>query len=253
MVTYAASLFRAIAPIAGHQYQDLLRVTDNKPRGLFMHHSSNDNMVKITGCCIDTSMPHCCCGISALADECTPATSVFEQWASHVNQCSEGTHVSFQDEAITCHTGSGNCLANATLCIHANSGHFNVPSFAKAFPMTNEIADFFAQDACAINGGEWSSSNMNCSCKNGAKGTYCLNKLPTVSQHASVNEQNVDGGARIDLNSLIVVLVGIALLVVLITLIKSKARYSGWTKVSVEDEENIEMKKPTGLGFRSTT
>jgi hypothetical protein len=32
------------------------------------------------------------------------------------------------------------CIANSTFCIYKNKGHFNVPSFAEAFPMTLEIA-----------------------------------------------------------------------------------------------------------------
>jgi poly(3-hydroxybutyrate) depolymerase len=181
MVMYAAQLFRAIAPISGYQYEDLLPAvvsSNNKPVGLFMHHSEDDRFVRITGCCTDSSMPHCCCGISNHADQCTSAQQIHQQWATQVNHCAGDTQVSFLDEAkgIVCLTATGgDCQANTTFCAYQHGGHFNSPSFKKAFPMTTQIADFFARDACSIYGGSWSLEQKNCACQNTqTKGTYCL-------------------------------------------------------------------------------
>ena len=187
MVTYASKLFRAIAPISGYQYDDLLHITDNRPVGIFMHHSSNDPMVQITGCCADPSKPKCCCSISNNAQQCISITTIFEQWSTQVNHCtSNETAISFSnnndnkhstEDQVQCITATSNdCVANTTLCIYEDKKHFNNPSFEKAFPltMTHEIAHFFAADACSFtisnynNGGSgiWSSATKQCMCNN---------------------------------------------------------------------------------------
>lgn len=69
-VSYAAGIFRSIAPIAGHIYNlesdlPLSKFQDEDINvGLFLHHSINDPVVQFTGCCRDKSMPQCCCNIS---------------------------------------------------------------------------------------------------------------------------------------------------------------------------------------------
>lgn len=184
MVTYAAGLFRAIAPISGHIYnvrEDIFpTATDHDvTTAIFMHHSVNDQYVRMTGCCTNSSMPKCCCGISQHADICTSAEGVLRSWAVDVNGCSSGfaMTISMEDGGdVTCHTISGDgCRANATICIHSREGHFNNPSFETAFRMQNDIGDFFARDACLINRGTWSAEDRSCTCDSASvEGRYCL-------------------------------------------------------------------------------
>ena len=100
---------------------------------------------------------------------------------------------SFPDKTrgIVCHTATGqDCLANATRCVYRNGAHFNRPSFAATFPMTREIADFFARDACAINGGDWSTIQQQCICKTTTRnkeGAYCLAR----GQDLSLNNEKL--------------------------------------------------------------
>ena len=167
MATYAAAMFRAIAPISGHMYnvediapppKDL--AATRKFTDIFMHHSINDQFVQITGCCTDPNMPHCCCGISESSpDTCTSAESVLHSWATTINGCDNDSTtltVSMEDNSmgVSCQTIQGaGCEANSTICIHSNEGHFNKPSFEAAFRMQDEVGAFFARDACSINGG----------------------------------------------------------------------------------------------------
>jgi hypothetical protein len=205
MVTRAANLFRAIAPVSGYQV-DLPEL--DRPIGLFMHHSKADTNVQITGCCNDPTMPGCCCGLSNYVDQCESARDFFQKFGANVNQCKgnvnfKGSEIgtapgelelSFEIEeasAITCYQAGSNCKANTTFCIHKEGGHFNQPSFEKAFPMTDEVTAFFARDACEnVGGGTWSSGDHTCVCPAANSGaTYCLaegwedhvHDLPTLS------------------------------------------------------------------------
>ena len=194
MVVSAAHLFRAIAPISGYQIaSDLL---PSKPTGIFLHHAQDDPFVQITGCCTDPSMPKCCCRISATPgftpSQCTSAQDKFQEWSTQVNHCSSSsttttttivdtsTNSANNNDEIVC-TSMNDCKANTTFCRHSSGGHFNQPSFKNAFPMTIEIADFFAKDACSIHGGNWDAHERTCSCSSTAtgggatkQGTYCL-------------------------------------------------------------------------------
>ena len=191
MATYAAAMFRAIAPISGHIYnveediapppKDFAATT--KATRIFMHHSINDQFVQMTGCCTDPNMPHCCCGISESSpDTCTSAESVLHSWATTVNGCDSGgttTTISMEDSnmGVSCQTIQGaGCEANSTICIHSTEGHFNNPSFEASFRMQDEVGAFFARDACSINGGTWNTAERSCDCGSGASGNgrYCL-------------------------------------------------------------------------------
>ena len=77
------------------------------------------------------------------------------------------------DKGIACLTTTGDdCKANTTICTH-HSGHFNSPSFSKAFPFAKEVVDFFARDACEVNG-KWNETSAICTCTEEKGGTFCL-------------------------------------------------------------------------------
>ena len=184
MVTYAAGLFRAIAPISGHIYdvqEDIHPArTADSATAIFMHHSANDPYVRMAGCCTDSSMPKCCCGISQHVNACISAEGVLRSWAVDVNGCASDSAMSLSMEdnsrGVTCHTiGGVGCRANSTICVHSTEAHFNKPSFEAAFKMHDEIGDFFARDACSINAGTWSAEDRRCKCDSAsAGGRYCL-------------------------------------------------------------------------------
>lgn len=193
MVVNAAHLFRAIAPVSGYQIYDdpatglsnLVQQIAQRPIGLFLHHSQDDSNVAITGCCTDPTMPECCCGLSNFADQCQSATSFVDAFGKTVNHCQgeptqllEHTYRQARAE-VTCYQAGSNCWANTTYCIHNHRGHFNRPSLSKAFPMTDEVSDFFARDACeVVGGGNWSSQEKACTCDGSVEdaSTYCLDK-----------------------------------------------------------------------------
>jgi hypothetical protein len=236
MAAYSAKLFRAVAPVAGHDYDPQYMDT---PTAMFMHHSSDDPYVRATGCCTDSTMPQCCCGISDQSDQCTSATDVFESWAHNINKCTGDFEISFQDDSrqISCHTGT-NCAANTTYCTHKRQ-HFTDPSFEMAFPMTNEIADFFARDACGIQGGMWSAPWRNCTCDTATgRGVYCLGRS-TESSPASLLEREERVASK---GSTAIIATGIVFLLGLVVLIKTRSvrwKYAGW--MSVPDDDEIEM------------
>lgn len=184
LVSYAARLFRAIAPISGYEVD----VTSNPDRStaVFLHHAQDDHFVRPTGCCTDSSMPSCCCQLSTYMDTCTSVELKMQEWASStLNDCrgdsSDGSTALTpritleQPGAVTCYMYS-KCRANTTYCIHQNKGHFNNPSFQAAFPMANDIADFFARHACQVfGGGQWTMDSdrdqSRCVCPAGATTT----------------------------------------------------------------------------------
>jgi len=195
MVSYASHLFRGIAPISGYQV-DLFNFEDHerKPIAIFLHHSQDDPFVRITGCCSNASMPHCCCGISDTSgDTCTSVQTKMQEWASDsINGC-HGEPLVIRDEpdVVTCYTYP-NCLANTTYCVHQHKGHFNRPSLEKVFPMSDEIAEFFARDACQANGhGQWiergGDGPSRCICEHKASGQYCTS-LGTTSPLSNNND-----------------------------------------------------------------
>mmetsp|Transcript_2759 Transcript_2759/g.6465 ORF Transcript_2759/g.6465 Transcript_2759/m.6465 type:complete len:416 (-) Transcript_2759:73-1320(-) len=183
MVARAANLFRAIAPVGGY-HVDLPKL--KKPVGLFLHHGENDKEARITGCCAATledeerKNEQCTGGIENLLDTCTSAQDFVEDFGKHVNHCSRGTpETILEDERrkITCYQHS-NCKANTTMCIHAVGGDFK--PVKDRFPMTMEVADFFARDACFLSkGSAWVADDRlpECVCKDeNSTAIYCLNE-----------------------------------------------------------------------------
>lgn len=93
MVMHAASLFRSISPISGYIPEIDQSLTkggtfcvDNicvdapgAGKGIFLHHSVDDQLVRPTGCCNDPDLPKCCCNIAA--DTCSSVTDVASNWA----------------------------------------------------------------------------------------------------------------------------------------------------------------------------
>eukprot|EP00980_Cylindrotheca_fusiformis_P004383 scaffold925_cov129-Cylindrotheca_fusiformis.AAC.36 len=178
MVARTANLFRAIAPVSGYQV-DLPKL--DRPVGLFMHHSETDSNVVISGCCNDPTMQTCCCGLSDYLEECESANDFFRRFGVIANQCTGKVHRSSFDQAVveigvTCYEAGSNCNANTTLCIHSDGGHFNRPSFESAFPMMDEVFNFFARNACEqIGDGSWSPREHSCICQAESNGgSFCL-------------------------------------------------------------------------------
>ena len=184
MVMHASKLFRGVAPISGYiagieselESGDIM--SGGKP--LFIHQGMDDPFVRPTGCCHDPNLPKCCCNIAA--DTCTDVMDVARNWAVEVNECKNDqtilseTSYANTDEGIRCLT-SPNCNANTTICTYEHSGHFNRPSFEEAFPMANEVVNFFARDACEVNDGSWNSVDKTCSCATDLSGLFCLDNL----------------------------------------------------------------------------
>jgi poly(3-hydroxybutyrate) depolymerase len=255
MVMYAAHLFRAIAPISGFQVDPLMAPLE-RPTALFLHHAVDDRFVRINGCCTDSSMPKCCCDLSSFVDQCSSAQDKFREWSQQINRCQNNddsmVQTTISNNDVTCMTTSGSgCQANTTFCTHQHGGHFNGGGgFSRAFPMTLEIAEFFARDACSIHGGTWSSSSSSlsssstintsaisgrCACPPNRKGTYCLVGI----EEKIVKQQEEDPIAKDDptANGLgMFFLMGIFLVAgSMLFLVKSrlrKRRYHGFGKVS---------------------
>jgi hypothetical protein len=249
MVSFAAPLFRAIAPISGYQLDiDKLKKRMSKPVSLFLHHAQDDNMVRITGCCTDPTMPGCCCGISNHADQCVSAETHVGIWASQFNQCGDKTQISYsvQDQVdCTTFTDCQGQRVNTTYCIYQHKAHFNRPSFEGAFSMSRDIADFFARDACSINGGSWDSSQRSCSCASGdATGIYCLlfgstkSSVTTSEPHANLPQSQI---AKSTIPP-VVMLAAVTLMLVLsflsvLYLYRRKRSRQRYVKVSTRDVE----------------
>jgi len=220
MVMVSATLFRAIAPISGYQVnthtEELLssttsssmRKTNQKPIGLFMHHAQDDPMVRITGCCRDETMPKCCCQLSEHTNQtCTSAADHFEGFGRSRNGCSDQDSndadaiqvTTFSDEnediTVVCTSLKKGCRANTTFCRHTTGGHFNQPSFQTAFTMSNEIAEFFARDACHTNNdsSQWNAETQACSCSSSSTGSYCFSnhsKIMTTTTTKSLSSSS---------------------------------------------------------------
>jgi poly(3-hydroxybutyrate) depolymerase len=239
MVMVASSLFRAIAPIAGYiSVADIGIVPDyyhtnsnnsstlsstlsseGKPtinsssnsngKGLFIHHGTNDPVVRPTGCCHDPTLPQCCCDIAA--ETCVSVMDVARNWASMINGCSvvdedfpslvltsitnnkaTDANMVIDNEGrvgVECYTAMGvECLSNTTICMHNTAGHFNTPSFNDAFPMANEVMDFFARDACEVYHGQWNGAdNGGCICPANKRGMFCLDDAsPSTSDSETI-------------------------------------------------------------------
>lgn len=186
MVMHASELFRGIAPIAGFiagiNRGDMTSGGGGKP--LFIHQGMDDPFVRPTGCCDDPNLPKCCCNIAA--DTCTGAIDVTRNWAVEVNGCPNDekllveTSYTNVELGIRCLTSS-NCMANTTICTYERSGHFNKPSFEKAFPMASDVMNFFARDACEVNDGKWNGIDRTCLCNTKFSGPFCLDAVATRS------------------------------------------------------------------------
>lgn len=222
MVMHASELFRGIAPISGFiaGIESELKsgdISGGKP--LFIHQGMDDPFVRPTGCCHDPNLPKCCCNIAA--DTCTDVMDVARNWAVEVNECKNDktllneTSYTDTDEGIRCLTSS-NCNANTTICTYEHSGHFNRPSFDRAFPMANEVVNFFARDACEVNDGRWNSVDKTCSCVTEISGPFCLDNVATR-----------DNGSRmLSISQVFVTIIGLIALVLVTYSIKQLSRHA---------------------------
>ena len=170
MVTYAAELFRAIAPISGYQYDSLDQLSPDHPVGLFLHQASDDPNVRATGCCTDSSMPHCCCGISELSpDTCLSAEMFAQQYGETVNGCAASSFEKVTIAGVECYSSSSSpsCQKYTTYCIHPAGQHFNRPSHEKAFPpeMRQQVMEFFKRDLCYLPGNEEDNEGVHQYCQ----------------------------------------------------------------------------------------
>jgi poly(3-hydroxybutyrate) depolymerase len=253
MVSFAAPLFRAIAPISGYQLDiDKLQKRMTKPVSLFLHHALDDNMVSITGCCTDPTMPGCCCGLSNHADQCISAETHVRIWASQFNQCGNKTQISYsvQDQVdCTTFTDCQGQSVNTTYCIYQHKAHFNRPSFEDAFPMSMsiDIADFFARDACSINGGSWDAGQRSCSCTSAnSTGIYCLllvdgTRLPVTTSELLDNQppsQTAKSLITVAMLAAVTILLVLSFFSVLCRRKRSRQRYG---KVSTRDVELVRV------------
>jgi hypothetical protein len=236
---HAASLFRSISPISGYIY-DIDPVLSSRDtfcvegtcidapgagKGMFLHHSLDDETVRSTGCCKDSSKPTCCCGIAG--DTCISVMAVVQNWAHEVNGCAleaEGVVENIssvpgakfiasytdQERGVECLTATGKeCKSNTTICLYNHSGHFNRPSFNKAFPLAEEVIDFFAKDACKSHEGKWNETSGVCTCPENRVGVFCSHRIGSLVSGSPINilGYNVDSGANppTTSNSLIIV------------------------------------------------
>ena len=72
-----ATRWAGISPASGHEYS----VNADRPMPVYMHHCGADIMVKMAGCCVENSVPTCCCGIGSQRKTCVATASLFEQVA----------------------------------------------------------------------------------------------------------------------------------------------------------------------------
>ncbi|KAL7458790.1 hypothetical protein ACHAWC_010401 [Mediolabrus comicus] len=243
MVMHASNLFRAIAPISGFIGELDTEMTGENSigKGLFIHQGRDDNFVRPTGCCHDPDMPKCCCDIAA--DACTGVADVARNWAVEVNGCKDDenlfldTSYKNSEKGIECSTSSGK--ANTTICMYDNSGHFNRPSFDKAFPMADEVINFFSQDSCGINGGKWHRNSKTCSCNLKYSGTFCLDEAE--------DKHNIGGRSSStdspSIRRVIVTMVSMVMLVLASYVMLHKLRRRGRSRVKYGkvEEDDIEI------------
>jgi len=214
----------SIAAIFGQEEEEESHITRSRPIGLFMHHAVDDPFVNIHGCCNSvhcccgisnyddenvcvsafdffrewsTDINHC--ELTPLM----PQEEQIQQWGQDEDingggvQCfsSAGCGDSLDkvlidgkdedEQLISTTTTTTMARVNTTFCIHPHgSGHFNTRLLQKSFPMTEDIANFFAKDACEVyhdasemntkqGAGVWDYNNQICICNNGFEGLYC--------------------------------------------------------------------------------
>ena len=118
-----------------------------------------------------------------------------------------------RDRKITCiTTTSSSCIANSTLCLYSNKGHFNNPNFGASFPMGSEAFDFISRDICGVNGGVWMVHNNGaktfrvCDCSASQLleygGLFCLDALNTDGTYKTVPISSMDSSAPIEITVL---------------------------------------------------
>lgn len=259
--------------------------SNSNGKGLFLHHGANDPVVRPTGCCHDPTLPQCCCDIAA--ETCVSVMDVAQNWASMINGCrvdenvpslvltsitnnkAKDTNMIVDDDdddddgrvGIECYTAMGvECLSNTTICMHNTAGHFNAPSFNDAFPMANEVMDFFARDACEVYHGRWNGAiatqtggRGGCVCPANRRGMFCLDDASstaggnettaTKTISSSLTDKAGEEGMNVEhYGSLILLVIGGSVLFVYLygrnhTRSPKKRKRSSMTIDTVEEEE----------------
>lgn len=166
--------------------------------------------------------------------------------------------VSYADEnrGIECSTATGtDCKANTTICVHANSAHFNdAPSFGEAFPLAKEVFDFFAKDACEIHAGTWDCTRNMCLCPEDRGGTFCLDN-PIITKSAvgisvfpgdDADIHNIDSEVALPKGSRKVTGISLLFLALALSCAIRQRHRKGWKKDDrysndVTDEESTEL------------
>jgi len=225
LVTYAADLFDSIAPISGYAYSPLADYV-TRPTPVLIHHSEDDPMVRIGGCCSDPTMPRCCCQISEQSDVCVGVREEFERWVEF-NGCTNTVETANGD-GVVCRTGIG-CKENTTLCVNSRKGHFTK---ANDFPI-QAIGEYFARDACEKAGmGEWSRWSGTCSCREGVEGAHCLG----TSIASSLVQLKERRHFALDSTIIFIVLVVVTVGCFAAKSLQKRERYRHFTKLRMKDD-----------------
>lgn len=155
-----------------------------------------------------------------------------------MNKCS-GVTATFKDDSrgIECRSGN-DCISNTTLCVYNNGGHFNRPSFSEAFPMFDEVGNFFAKDACLQNNGRWSNKLCLCDNNSKAKKTDLIFCSQTTFDTMDVNGKLISTRAGAIVSFL---LVGLGLVTHNYINKYKKIKKDRWEKLSTNDSFEVEL------------
>lgn len=113
------SFLRGIAPLGGHIYD----WPALPPTAVFLHWALRDSYVRFHGCCQDSTMSRCCCGLSNRTQQCKGTEAIFNSWLS-TNGCREVHDVEGPGGA-TCHIGS-DCVYPTKLCTYSDPAERDV-------------------------------------------------------------------------------------------------------------------------------
>lgn len=133
-------LLRGIAPLGGHIYE----WPTLAPTAVFMHWALHDSYVRFDGCCRDSKMPRCCCGLSNHSMVCKGTEAIFNSWMS-ANGC-QNVHDVQGPSGATCHIGS-DCAYPTKLCAYDGQAMRDVWTLGVPQDVVEDVLASFAATA----------------------------------------------------------------------------------------------------------
>ena len=224
----------ASSPMAGYIYDNSLYIssqsTIKKQIPILFHHSFNDEVVHMKGCCQKEC--YCAKDICKASTFCHSLMDEFKKWLNW-NKCDKYIDLEneFNNDLSTsndfkCIYGT-NCKHSTGVCLYNNNKHSD---WAKKFINTEMIILFFMKSLCIHQNSIWNDDTNTCICSDQCTGFHCLTKTHPIQSESIINDHRT-----ISYVTMLVVMIFISCIIVIWKQRNHPKRYH-YSKLKTDDD-----------------